>query len=99
MPNLAELEALPSYKDQLDRFAAAQALKKLSAENERLRTALKPFARLWFSFDGFSADPAALVFQGREYGQWRCDHHHEFQVMIDRANTALSAKINEATHV
>lgn len=87
-----------SYKEQLDRFAAAQATKKLKAENEELRAALKPFASLRFSFDGFSCDPATLVFQGREYGEWWSDHHHALQQMINAARAALSAKIDEARH-
>ena len=53
--------------------------------------ALKPFAKLSFSFDGFDLDPATLVFNGREYGQFRSDHHEAFQKMIDQARAALAA--------
>ena len=76
--------------DALARATAAEAA--LADTRRRLNEAveaLKPFAKLAFSFDGFDLDPAALVFRGREYGRFRSDDHAAFQRMIDAARAAL----------
>jgi hypothetical protein len=68
---------------------------QLAADLRKAREALRPFAALSFSFDGFSCDPATLVFRSREYGQWRSDHHSDFEKMIETARAALTNKAEE----
>lgn len=75
----------------LQTILAEDKLRDREAEIERLRGALKPFATLSFSFDGFSIDPAVLVFAGREVGPWWPDQHAAFESLIKAARAALAS--------
>lgn len=77
--------------EETTRANAAEADRtRLEAENERLKAALKPFAALSFTFDGFSFDPAELVFNNRAYGPFWPTEHAAFEALIDAARAALA---------
>lgn len=67
------------------------------AENTRLketveaaREALVPFAKLSFSFDGFSFDPAEMVVLGRCCGTFQPNEHAHLERAIDAARSVLA---------
>lgn len=73
--------------------ASAERMEADHAEEiARLTAALEPFAKLGFSFDGFSFDPAELVVLGRCCGSFNSKEHSHLQTAIDAARAALTPK-------
>ena len=59
---------------------------------EKAREALHPFARMTFSFDGYSLDMAEIVFNGRSVATVKTSADHEtLRVAVDRLREALAA--------
>jgi len=74
-----------------NRARAAEAeITRLKEGMEALGAALKPFAKLSFSFDGFSFDPAEMVVLGRCCGTFQPNEHAHLERAIDAARSALA---------